>query len=174
MQTFSIRPELLFSAALCALLAILLPIVIWYQTGFSWIVMVQLPLSLVFLLLAAFLKAQRIIISDESITRIRLIGSTTMCFADISNFDAFSVGKRVFFVLTARNKQTFIFTNSYTRMAELLTLLDNRLPTEVIRTENTRETALLPEISRDHLFLGLMAALLAVALLLRLWLAAGH
>ncbi len=174
MQTFSIRPELLFSAALCALLAILLPVVIWYQTGFSWIVMVQLPLSLVFLLLAAFLKAQRIIISDESITRIRLIGSTTMRFADISNFDAFSVGKRVFFVLTARNKQSFIFTNSYTRMAELLALLDRRLPTEVIRTENTRETALLPEISRDHLFLGLMAALLAMALLLRLWLAAGH
>ena len=174
MQIFFIRPEILVSTALCALLAVLLPGVTWYQTGFSWIVAVQLPLSLVFILLAAFLKAQRIIISDESITRIRPIGNTTMRFADITNFDAFSVGKRVFFVLTARNKQTFIFTNNYTRMAELLALLDSRLPTEVIRTENTRETALLPDISRDHLFLGLMAALLAVALLLRLWLAAGH
>ena len=116
----------------------------------------------------------RIVISNESITRTRPIGNTTMCFADVTHFDAFSVGKRVFFVLTARNKQSFIFTNNYTRMAELLALLDSRLPTEVIRTENTRETALLPEISRDHLFLGLMAALLAVALLLRLWLAAGH
>ena len=174
MQTFFIRPELLISAALCALMAALLPGVFWYQTGFSWIVAIQLPLPLVFALLAIYLKAQRIVISDESITRIRPFGHTTMRFADITNFDAFSVGKRVFFMLTARNKQTFIFTNSYARMAELLALLDSRLPTEVIRTENTQEITRLPESSRDHLLLGLMAALLAVALLLRLWMSAGH
>ena len=173
MQTFFIRPELLISAALCALMAALLPGVFWYQTGFSWIVAIQLPLPLVFALLAIYLKAQRIVISDESITRIRPFGHTTMRFADITNFDAFSVGKRVFFMLTARNKP-FIFTNSYARMAELLALLDSRLPTEVIRTENTQETARLPESSRDHLILGLMAALLAVALLVRFWMAAGH
>ena len=173
MQTFFIRPELLISAALCALMAALLPGVFWYQTGFSWIVAIQLPLPLVFALLAIYLKAQRIVISDESITRIRPFGHTTMRFADITNFDAFSVGKRVFFMLTAHNKP-FIFTNSYARMAELLALLDSRLPTEVIRTENTQETARLPESSRDHLILGLMAALLAVALLVRFWMAAGH
>ena len=174
MQIFFIRPEILVSTALCALLAALLPGVTWYQSGFSWIVAVQLPLFLVFTLVAIYLKAHRIVLSDESIARIHPIGSTTMRFADVTNFDAFSVGKRVFFVLTARDKKTFIFTNSYTRMAELLALLDKRLPAEVIRIENTRETARLPENSRDHLLLGLMAALLAVALLLRLWMSAGH
>ena len=174
MQIFFIRPEILVSTALCALLAVLLPGVTWYQTGFSWIVAVQLPLALVFTLITIYLKTHRIVLSNESITRTHLIGSTTMRLAEVSNFDAFSVGKRVFFVLTARNKKTFIFTNSYTQMAELLALLDQYLPAEVIRSENTHETARLPESSRDHLLLGLMAALLAVALLLRLWLAAGH
>ena len=177
MQTFSIRPELLISAALCALLTVLLPSLIWYQAGFSWIVAIQLPLSLIFTLLAVFLKGQRIIISEEGITRIRPFGHTTIRFADITHFDAFSVGfffKRVFFVLTARDKKTFIFTNNYARMAELLALLDKRLPAEVFRSESTHETARLPESSGDHLILGLWVVLLVVALLLRLWMSAGH